>query len=167
VLLSFDEDLGALLQNEAVLHWELAKRGHRLGIDPELKFAHANETSLLGICRGYYLWHRCFGEIRARFAGMSAVQRTLRAIGSPALPLTRAVRIMRYLASERPHEVLPFLRHLPVVLISQTFAALGTTAGLLFGKGGADAAFSIHDTDHPRPLPPGFNGRVAQAHHTG
>lgn len=161
VLLSFGESLGALLQNEAVLQWELAKSGHLLGIDPDLKFAHANETTLRSICRGYYLWHRCFGESRAEFAGMSLAKRWLRAGATPAVPLVRAGRMLRYLSAHRPYEVWPFLRQLPVVLITQSFAALGTAVGLLLGKGGAELAFSIYETDEPRTLPSGFNGRVA------
>ena len=161
VLLSFGETLGTLLDNEAVLHWELAKHGHRLGIDPNLRFAHANETTLPSICRGYYLWHRCFGESRAHFAGMSAAERWLRALATPAVPLVRAGRMLRYLSADRPYEIWAFLRWLPVVLISQSFAALGTAVGLLFGRGRADLAFSVHETDEPRTLPSGFTGRVA------
>lgn len=160
VLLSFGGSLGALLQNEAVLHWELAKRGYRLGIDPDLKFAHANETDLWGICRGYYLWHRCFGENRARFARMSIVERGFRALTTPALPVIRAIRIGRYLAARRPHELRSFVGSLPTVLISQSFAALGMLTGLILGSGGADVAFSIHDTDQARRLPHGFDGRA-------
>ena len=51
VLLTFGQALGDLLQAEAALHMKMRQAGHRLGIEPAVRFAHLNETHLGLICR--------------------------------------------------------------------------------------------------------------------
>ena len=56
-----------------VLQWQLGARGRRFLINPEIRLAHLNETTVSAICKGYYLWNVSFGAGWARQDGWSTV----------------------------------------------------------------------------------------------
>ena len=70
-LLAFGDALEQLLSCEVVLQWELGARGRRFLINPEIRLAHLNETTISAICKGYYLWNVSFGAEWARQDGWS------------------------------------------------------------------------------------------------
>ena len=156
VLLEFGDRLGDLLQAEAMLHQELRRRGHILGLDPAIKFAHANETALPSIARGYYLLHRGYGAVRARHEHWTFTHRLLRALATPLVPFVRVARMWHALRIKWPGDLPTLRRHFAIILATQTLAAIGLAAGSLFGMGDAGRRFVRHETDEPRPLPPGF-----------
>ena len=156
VLLEFGDRLGDLLQAEAVLHQELRRRGHKLGLDPAIGFAHANETTLPSISRGYYLLHRGYGAVRARHERWTLTHRLLRALASPLVPFVRVARMWQALRTKWPGDLPTFRRHFATILAAQALAAIGLAAGTLFGMGDAGRRFVWHETDEPRPLPSDF-----------
>jgi len=145
-------DLPALLENESVLNMRMTSAGRRLCIDPAIKFAHRNETSLGLICHGYFHWHRNYGANRVAAEGKGWLWRLLRAGSWPLVPVVRAWRMGRYLQANRKAEVPAFLRWLPVVLLSQAASGLGMAVGILFGPGNSARRFLDHELNVDRPM---------------
>ena len=70
-LLAFGDDLERLLWCEVVLQWQFGARGQRFLINPEIRLAHLNETTMAAICKGYYLWNVRLGAEWANQNGWS------------------------------------------------------------------------------------------------
>lgn len=151
VLEMYGKELSDLLENESVLNARMTSSGHRLYLDPELKFAHRNETTLRLICRGYFHWHRNYGYNRALTEHRGWVWRLARGLSWPLVPVVRAARMGRALATRRRSELPFFIRSLPVILIAQGAAALGTAIGALFGPGDSARQFLDHELNAARP----------------
>jgi glycosyltransferase involved in cell wall biosynthesis len=133
----FGDDLGRMLEAEPLLQWELRKRGWRLQVDPRVAAAHQNEYRIPDICRGYFHWNRCFGYARASYNHWTWGHRALRAAATPLVPVVRMVKMARACRQGRRVAAADFIKALPAMLIAQSAASLGQTAGYLFGEGGA------------------------------
>ncbi len=154
-LLSYGGELPRMLRAEIALHSRLAKDGHRLGLAPEARFAHVNESDLPSLVAGYFLFHRCYGPARAEALGWSAARRSLYALAAPLVPLYFVARLLAVLARRRPRLLPTALAGLPWILVAQAASAAGQTAGLLFGTGGAEARFTAFELTADRdPGPP-------------
>jgi hypothetical protein len=150
LLLAYGDRLDGLLRAEIVLHTQLRRDGHRLLLEPDAKFAHLNDSRFASTCRGFYLFHRCYGPIRAREFGWTAARRLLYVAATPAIPLYFLVRLLLVLGHRRPRLLGAALAGSPWMLGTQLAGAIGQAAGLLFGIGDAEARFTDYELNHPR-----------------
>lgn len=147
-LLAFGDALDRLLSCEVVLQWQLGARGRRFLINPEIRLAHLNETTLSAICKGYYLWNVSFGAEWANEESWSSSRRALQALGIPWWVIRRTVDTVR--TARAPQHRRTLRRHFPVVLVSQVIAALGLAVGATGGDRGHARRFSNYELDQDR-----------------
>ena len=152
-LLENDADLDWLMACDPLLQWRLASRGGRLAIDPDVKVAHWNEGRISTISRGYYIWNRIFGPMRAALSVWSPWTLGLRFLLLPAVPLVRAIQLGRLALRRRPSMGREFVRALPTILAAQTAAALGMGVGWILGPGDAETRFLEYELEEDRPEP--------------
>ncbi len=150
VLLAYGDDLGWMIQAEPVLQWDLIAKGHRLYVDPAVKFGHRNEITLSSISRGYFMWNQAFGFVRARTNRWSAGMKALRVLATPVVPFVRTARMFGQIVSRHPGRLLSFVGLLPVMLLAQTSAALGMAKGYLFGAEEIAVRFADYELDIDR-----------------
>jgi GT2 family glycosyltransferase len=150
LLLAYGDRLDDLLRAEIVLHTQLRRDGHRLLLEPDAKLAHLNDTRFASTCRGFYLFHRCYGPIRAREFGWTAARRLLYVAATPAIPLYFLVRLLVVLGRRRPRLLGAALAGTPRMLGAQLAGAIGQAAGLLFGIGDAETRFTAYELNYPR-----------------
>jgi hypothetical protein len=141
VLLRFGGELARLLLTEPLLQWRLAVQGERLLLEPRMRFSHTNETRLTTICRGFYLWNRCFGAARADLLRWSWGHRAARLLASPLMPWVRAARLVAFGVRRRRDLLGRFVRALPAVIVAESFAAAGQVMGMVMGPGSAPVRF--------------------------
>lgn len=141
VLLRFGGELARLLLTEPLLQWRLAVQGERLLLEPRMRFSHTNETRLTTICRGFYLWNRCFGAARADLLRWSWGHRAARLLASPLMPWVRAARLVAFGVRRRRDLLGRFVRALPAVIVAESFAAAGQVVGMVVGPGSAPMRF--------------------------
>jgi hypothetical protein len=151
-LLAYGDELEDLLRAEIVLHGRLCRDGHRLLLEPAARFAHWNESSLWSIALGRFLWNRCYGPSRARTFGWSAVRRLVYVVATPLIPFYALAKIARTLSHTRPELLRTVLRWLPHFLAAHLATAAGQAVGLLFGRGDAEARFTLYELNEPRAL---------------
>jgi hypothetical protein len=135
VLLEFDDELEQVLSAEAVLHWELGKRGHKLYLEPKAKTRHYNYSRLPIYLWATFLHARVFASERARGGRWGPLRRLGYAGAWPLIPLVRLRRVFRDVGRARGRGVFP--RVLPPVVLGLTVSALGEAAGYLLGPGDA------------------------------
>jgi hypothetical protein len=150
VLLGYGDELETLLRAEVALCHRLHRDGHRLLLEPDAKFEHINETKLASIANGYFLWHRCYGPIRARVFGWSRARRLFYVAATPLIPFYYLARLTLVLLRRRPHLVVQAWLAAPQILFAQYASALGQAAGLLFGTGDAERHFTLYELNEPR-----------------
>lgn len=148
VLLEFDDELESLLTAEAVLHWELGARGHRLYLEPRAKTRHYNFSRLRIYLWATFLHSRSFAAERARAERWGPLRRVAYAGAWPLIPLVRLRRVTRDVARVPSDGV--FLRVLPPVLLGLTFSALGEALGYLLGPGNAYERVTHYEFDRDR-----------------
>jgi len=151
-LLSFEEELPMLLQSEVLLQWRLWETGRQLAIIPEARIAHLNEGRLTTICRGYYLWNRCFGCYRARVYRWPLVKKLAWVLGAPLIPFIRLGKSAGLLR-KYPERFLRLLLYWPVWLVAWSAASLGQATGIVLGPGNAERLFTDYELNTPRPEP--------------
>jgi Glycosyl transferase family 2 len=149
-LLQCGEELVDLLQTEALLWWKLQEKGGILGIDPAIKFKHRNEVKLAEIGPCYFHMHRMFGGERARTYQWPLWLRLLRILSLPLVPVVRLYRYIKMALNERPSELTTILRYAPIMLIAQSFTALGLGAGYIFGAGTSVQAMTNYELNVAR-----------------
>ncbi len=147
-LLSFGDELEYLLSCEVVLQWQLGARGRSFLINPDIRVAHLNETTVSSIVKGYYLWNVTFGAGWARTDEWSSSRRALQALGIPWWVIRRTVDVAR--TARRPEHRRTLLRHLPTVVVAESAAALGLAVGCTRGDTGQTRRFADYELDRDR-----------------
>jgi hypothetical protein len=150
VLLSYGDDLEMLLRAEVCLYIRMHGDGHRMLLEPAAKFEHLNETRLGSIARGYFLWHRCYGPIRARVFRWSFARRLLYVVATPLIPFYYLGRLTLVLAKTRPRLIAQAWLAAPEILFAQLASAAGQAVGLVFGMGDAEQRFTSYELNEPR-----------------
>ena len=161
VLLELGDELESFLTAEAVLHWELGARGHRLYLEPRAKTRHYNFSRLPVYVRATFLHARAFAGERARGGRWGALRRVGYAAAWPLIPLVRLRRVLRDVSRAREHGVFP--RVLPPVALGLTVSALGEAAGYLFGPGEAADLVSAYEFDRDRHVTRRDRAEMARA----
>jgi len=149
-LLAYGDELETLLRAEVALFQRMHRDGQRLLLEPRAKFEHINETRLSSIARGYYLWHRCYGPVRARTFGWSRGRRLFYVAATPLIPFYYLARLTLVLLRSRPRLVTQAWLAAPQILWAQYASALGQAVGLLFGTGDAESRFTRYELNEPR-----------------
>ncbi len=145
VLLSFGDELPALLASEMLLDAKIVERGNTLWLDPGAKFLHLNEETLPGGARGYYYWNLIFGENRARVSHWSGWRKLVQGLATPVIPFIRYRKYMLHLWRDDRQSVPLLLRYTSVFLYIQLAAALGIAIGAWFGAGDAEMKFGNYE----------------------
>lgn len=150
VLLSYGDELETLLRAEVCLYIRMHRDGHRMLLEPDAKFEHLNETRLGSIARGYFLWHRCYGPIRARLFAWSFAKRLLYIVATPLIPFYYLARLTLVLARTRPRLIAQAWLAAPQIFFAQLASAAGQATGLVFGMGDAEQRFTSYELHEPR-----------------
>lgn len=136
LLLSYGQNLEAMLETEGILQSDLQAKGYRLYLEPAAKARHVNISLLSSLIRGEFHGGRLFGAARAQHGGWSTLRRVLYVGASPLIPLVHVRRILRdFRRAGRRRDLL--LRLLPHLLTGVVAHAIGETIGYTFGAGPA------------------------------
>lgn len=150
ILLEYRERLESMLEAETVLHFELARRGHQLGLEPTARVAHTNFALISSWLPVMYYQGRVFGASRAR--GWSIGKRLVYFLASPIIPAVRLWRCLREM-KRRPHVGPPLLRMLPMLALGLSLDGIGQMIGYLFGAGDAVARVAAYEFHRFRHVP--------------
>jgi hypothetical protein len=145
VLLSLGDRMARMIEAESVLHWELARDGHRLTQEPSAITRHVNFSRFWPSLALRYHLGRLFAARRAE--DWTAVKRAGYAVAFPLIALVRVARIARLGVGsrERPAVVIA----LPMVALMVTVSSIGEAVGNLTRRAGASAAY-LSDIEHDR-----------------
>jgi hypothetical protein len=131
ILLSYGSQLGAMLEAESVLHWDLRRQGHQLYLEAEAKTFHLNYSLLGPTIPLRFQGGRMFAAARA--TPWSLIRRLAYAAASPLIPFVRIQRVVRDLRRARQSPLKPgFLTFMALVTVSD---AVGEFLGYLIGGG--------------------------------
>ncbi len=155
VLLEYGERLDELMEAETILQWDLRKRGKRLFLEPRAQAAHTN----FGLWRSWipvtFYNGRAFASTRAD--GWSLAKRFGFALASPAIPLVRLARSLRY--ARQSGRGLGFtLRVAPVLLGGLLADGAGQTLGYVLGAGDSHQKMAAYEWHRLRHTPRGLRG---------
>lgn len=154
VLLNYGDELGARLDAETLLHWELRQRGAGAYLEPRAVIRHLNFERVPAWARTMFYAGRSFAASRGRM--WPVARRALHAAGAPLIPLVRFVRVVGHLARRWPLAGLPVLC-LPAVCFGLAVSAAGECCGYALGAGDARrklAIYEFHRRHHVRSLAP-------------
>jgi hypothetical protein len=147
-LLAFGHDLEHYLSCEVVLQWQLGARRRPFLINPDIRVAHLNETTVSAICKGYYLWNVSFGAGWSRAEEWSASRRAAQALGVPWWVVRRLVDVAR--TARTPQHRRTLVRHLPTMIVAQSAAAVGIAVGCTRGERSHALRFADYELDRDR-----------------
>ncbi|MCJ7512013.1 MAG: glycosyltransferase family 2 protein [Anaerolineales bacterium] len=133
--------LSELLVAEPLLQRELARRGHRLLVEPESKLAHENETHFRSLMAVWW-WNRSYGRIRAREASWGWARRIIYLAFSMWIPWYRWARQLGFFVRRRRSALGRFAWNSPRIIILGYLAAAGLAVGALAGRTGDDLRFT-------------------------
>jgi predicted dehydrogenase len=150
VLLEYGDALGAMMEAESVLHWDLGRRGHRVAVASDARIRHENFSRLRPALAVKFNLGRMFAGNRA--IGWPFWKRAIYTAGSPALPFVRTGRALRDLRRARAAQPLPVLATTLFSLLAAN--AAGELVGYLFGAGRAMQRLTRHEFDRKIYLTP-------------
>lgn len=150
LLLEYGDDLGAMMEAESVLHWDLREKGHRLLLDPAIRTRHVNYSLLGDSLRLRFEGGRAFAAARAQ--QWSPWRRLLYAVATPLIPPMRFQRILRQGWRAETHRK-PLLRSLPALAVLLVADGLGELVGYVSGEGSTATLtqMEFHRERHVRP----------------
>jgi hypothetical protein len=152
VLLGYEDRLHLFLDTEWLLHWQLRRDGHRLLVDPAVKFAHLNETRFRSLAVAAFLANRLSAPRRVRLFHWSEARIALYFWLTPLIPWVRLGRMLWSLTAHRPRHFRDAVRYAPIILATQVVGVAGQAVGLLAGVGDADARFFDYELNEDRAL---------------
>ncbi|MEM6704891.1 MAG: hypothetical protein AAF690_19390 [Acidobacteriota bacterium] len=157
-LLGYGDRLGAMLEAESLIHWDLRERGERLLLLPGARTLHLNFSRPLASLKLRFHGGRAFAA--ARSESWSLPRRLFYALAAPAIPPLRLARTVRTLRQTPDRGVL--LRVLPALAGLLALDGLGEAAGYVLGAGASDHWLSrielrreryLRDADKPLAFP--------------
>ena len=132
LLLSYEDELDAMLEMETLLHWDVRAKGGQLYLEPAARTSHVNHGHLPDFVREHFYVGRMFAAQRAR--RWSRGRRLAYAGAAPLIPFVRLSRILPAARrSSRRYGLLP--RVLPALLLGLAVAAAGELLGYATGPG--------------------------------
>ncbi|MEM1118303.1 MAG: glycosyltransferase [Bacteroidota bacterium] len=148
VLLAYGDRLGAMLEAESLIHWDLTARGERIRLLPDVRIDHLNFSRVAPSVELRVMGGRAFAASRS--AAWPAPRRALYALAALAIPAVRLARTLRW-AWGTPQQA-PALRSLPALAGYLALDALGEMTGYLFGAGSAIASLGAIEIRRARYL---------------
>jgi Glycosyl transferase family 2 len=128
-LLDFRGELGALLDAETLIHWDLRSRGRALFLEPRARTRHLNTPRILPATVELFRAGRTFAALRAR--RWPFARRVLYAAATVGVPPLRLTRILRG-ARRRGRLAAALATLLPMAWLLAA-SATGELTGYLFG----------------------------------
>jgi predicted dehydrogenase len=150
-LLAYGDRLESMLEAETVLHFDLARRGRKLYVEPRARAEHLN-FALWGVWLPVqYHCGRVFAGSRAASWGFG--RKILYGAASPLIPAVRLARICRELLKPgRPKRLMP--RLLPALSIGLIADGFGQMAGYLGGVGLSAGRIAVYEYNRIRYIRP-------------
>jgi len=145
VLVALGDRLAGMIEAESVLHWELARGGHRLTQEPNAVTHHMNFSRFWPSVELRYHLGRMFAARRA--GSWSAARRMAYAAAFPLVALVRVVRIARLGVGSR--ELPTIVVALPMVALMVIVSSLGEAIGNVTRAAGSSAQY-LSDIEHDR-----------------
>ena len=152
LLLVYEAQLDELLSSDTVLQSRLRADGHRLLTEPRVSIRHRNPTTLRNGIKAEFLYHWCFGAVRAASFQWTSWQKFRYLILSPMIPWIRLLRLAKLLAARRQVSPVSFLRTTATAIILLHAAVIGQAVGIVLGSGGGLERFTQFELNGPRPL---------------
>jgi hypothetical protein len=150
VLAAYGDTLGAMMEAESVLHWDLRRRGHRVAVAPTARIRHENFSRLPPALAVKFNLGRMFAGNRA--TGWPLWKRAVYTAGSPALPFIRTRRALRDLRRAGAPRSVPVLAATLFSLLAAN--AAGELVGYALGGGRAMQRLTRHEFDRKVFLTP-------------
>jgi len=148
-LLAYGDRLEAMLESETVLHYELARRGRTLYLEPRARVAHLNFAQPPAWLAASFHNGRLFAGRRA--GEWSVARRLFYAAASPLIPVVRFGRTVRELLRPgRPSRIL--LRVTPMLAAGLGADGLGQMLGYLAGPGTSALSLERYEYNRDRFL---------------
>ena len=136
ILLNYGTELGAMLEIETILHWDLISKGYRLYLEPAAKVNHLNPSLLSSYLVSEFHGGRLFGAARTRYEHWSPWRRLLYIGAMPLIPIIRFRRVLKEISRTRlKTNLLPSI--LPVLLIGIISHSIGECTAYAIGVGDA------------------------------
>lgn len=133
VLMSLGDDLGAMIENEGLLHERLRAEGKPMYL-VESRTRHVNVTRPSSFCSVHYNGGRTFGAGRARSGRWKLAQRMVHVLAAPLVPIIRLRSSLRDVKQcGRTRELVPGI--LPFLILGLCCHALGEAVGIAWGPG--------------------------------
>lgn len=134
ILLDYGTELGAMLEVEGILHWDLISKGYRLYLEPGAQVHHLNPSLLSSYIVAEFQGGRMFGAARTRYEHWSLWRRLLYIGGMPLIPIIRFTRVLKeILRTTFKTNLIPSI--LPAVIIGIVSHSIGEWTGYVFGVG--------------------------------
>lgn len=151
VLTAQGDQLEELLTSDSVLQMKLGRQGHRLLAYPAVSILHRNPTTLWNGVKAEFLYHWCFGAVRAQIMSWPSPKRIAYLLGSPLIPWLRLLRFHRLV---RGRDQRPFRRYLVTMLVAVILlhaSVVAQAGGLVFGIGRMESLFTEFELNGRRP----------------
>ena len=154
VLLEYGTELGAMLEVETILHWDLISKCYRLYLEPAAKVNHLNPSLLSSYLGAEFHGGRLFGAARARYGRWSLWRRLLYIGGIPLIPIIRFRRVLNQIRRTKlKTNLLPSI--LPALIMGIISHSLGEFTAYAFGVGDAPKrrlTFELSRSRHTKEL---------------
>lgn len=148
-LLGYEDRLGAMLEAESFLHWELHSQGHRLCLEPRARTFHLNITLPSAFVLEHLYVGRVFGGLRAQQWPLP--RRMLAILTTPLIPFRRVLTVLGDIRiAGRQRQLLPGI--LPAVFVGLICRAVGELIGHILGPGASMERLSEYEVDRMRYL---------------
>lgn len=150
ILLSFGNLLPSLMSSDFLLGIKITEKGHKLLIDPECRYLHANLENTMMVRGNLFYWNIIFGRLRAEVFHWSWLRRILQVSVTPISPFVRYFKYLYHLYRYDQKKLPLLLRYTGMMLYIQNVAAIGVAIGCLFDIKNAQLKYlrSELDWDH-------------------
>jgi len=140
-LMYYGAQLGAMLEIETILHWDMQQRGLQLYLEPAAKTYHGS-LEPENVLQEFFYYGRAFAAQRSK--GWSWGSRLIYALGAPLIPLIRFRRILRDVR-RADKSAAWFAPVIPPLILGLITNALGEMLGYLFGIGNSLAVIKRNE----------------------
>ena len=148
ILLSYGQQLEAMMEAESVLHWDLRRKGFKLFLEPDAQIAHLNFGLLSSWLQAQFYSGRVFAASRTE--GWGRLKRMLYSFACPLIPIIRFRRIANQTRKSGSWDHVP-TGTLPMLMVGLLASALGELFGYAAGHGDAKprlAELEFHRVRH-------------------
>jgi len=155
ILLAYEPGLDDLLSSDTVLQWRLSADGHKLLAEPAASILHRNPTTLGNGIQAEFLYHWCFGAVRASALRWTRRKKLGYLALSPLIPWIRCLRLTKLLLRRRTASARHVVQTTAISFVLMHAAVFGQAVGIAFGLQAGLGRFTRFELNSPRPLKPG------------